>query len=167
MSRGGIGDTTGTMQFAMKAYGVVRMPEDIIGPDRFMQILLMLLDQFRNRYLSFERFQAAVEFAAQQKLDWYFHDWVETNSVASHAIAAVNPREGGVDVQVRRTGMARFPLEIRVTTEDGTEIVKRISYESEVQTLSFTTPSPPKRISSAGFVTPNTAAMVLRICGMS
>lgn len=129
-----------------KSYQVVQMLADMVGPDRFMQILLRILDQFRNQYLSFEQFQAAVEAVAEQKLDWFFHDWVETDGRMSYAIAAVNAHNGAIDVQVRSTGTARFPLEVQVNTEDGAQIVKRISPQSEVQTLNFITSSPPTRI---------------------
>ncbi len=129
-----------------KAYAVVRMLEDVMGADRFLRLLQTLLDRYRYRRLSFDDFQATAEAVAGQKLDWFFHDWVDTNGAASYAIESVRPREGGAQVQIRRTGTARFPIEVRLTMDDGSQTIRRIALEPEVQTLDFATPGRPKRV---------------------
>ncbi len=129
-----------------KAYGVVRMLEDLMGKDRFFHLLETLLDRYRYKVLSFDRFQSVAEEAAGQKLDWFFQDWVNTNGVASYSMENVKRREGGVSVQIRRTGTARFPLEIRLTMEDGSQITKRILHEPESQRMDFEVSGEPKLI---------------------
>jgi hypothetical protein len=120
-----------------KAFAVVRMLEELMGTDRFLRLLRYLLDTYRYKYLSFDDFQAAVEEAAGRKLDWFFHDWVDTNGVASYAIERVTTRDRSAQVQIRRTGAARFPVEIVLTMEDGSQVAKRIAHELEEQTLDF------------------------------
>jgi aminopeptidase N len=129
-----------------KSYAVVRMLEELMGSERFLQFVNTLLEQYRYQYLSFDAFQATAEKIAGQKLDWFFHDWVDTNGVASYAIEGVHTSESGVQVQVRRTGTARFPIEVRLTAEDGSQNTRRIAVEQEVQTLDFAGAGRPKRI---------------------
>jgi hypothetical protein len=129
-----------------KAYTVVRMLSDIMGADRFLQLLHTLLDGYRYQFLSFDDFQAAAETAAGQKLDWFFHDWVDTNGVAGYAIESVQTHDGHVQVQIRRTGTARFPVEVRLTTDDGVQTVRRIAPEPDLQTLDFAATGQPRRV---------------------
>ncbi|MBN2321680.1 MAG: hypothetical protein JXR49_21555 [Acidobacteria bacterium] len=113
---------------------------------RYWHWIEILLDRYRYKYLSFDDFQAVAEEAARQKLDWFFHDWVNTNSVASYAIEDVKQREEIVSVKIRRTGTARFPIEIRLTMEDGTQTTKRILYEPDFQVLNFEDSGEPELI---------------------
>lgn len=129
-----------------KAYAVVRMLADMLGTDRFLQFLQALLDRYRYQLLSFDDFQAAAETAAGQKLDWFFHDWVDTNGVAGYVIESVQPGEGRVQVRIRRKGTARFPVEVSVTTEDGVKSVQRIAPDPELQTLDFAAAGKPTRV---------------------
>jgi aminopeptidase N len=120
-----------------KAYAVVRMLADMMGPDRFLELLHTLQDRYRYRFLSFDDFQAAAETAAGRKLDWFFHDWVDTNGVAGYAIERVEAHDGRIPVRIRQTGTARFPVEVSLTTEDGVQSVQRIAPEPDTQTLDF------------------------------
>jgi hypothetical protein len=129
-----------------KAFTVVRMLEDLMGSERFTQLLTTLLDRYRYRYLSFDDFQAQVEAVAGRKLDWFFHDWVNTNGVAGFTLEDVRMRDGSVEVRVRRIGNARFPVEVQVTLEDGAQTIQRIAPEPEVQTLIFPAASKARRV---------------------
>lgn len=120
-----------------KGYAVVRMLEDLIGREQFLQMVNGLLDRFRYQYLSFDAFQCAAEKSAGRKLDWFFHDWVDVSSVASFAIENVAQDPSGVHVRIRRTGTARFPVEVQVTNGNGVASVRRIAWEPEVQTIEF------------------------------
>ncbi len=129
-----------------KAYAVIRMLEDLIGTDRFAQLVQRLLERYRYQYLSFDDFYSTAEAISAQKLDWFFHDWVNTNAVASYAVEGVQRHETGVHVQIRRTGAARFPVEVRLTMRDGAQAVKRIAYDQEIQTVEFPATGEPKRV---------------------
>jgi hypothetical protein len=129
-----------------KAYAVIRMLEDLMGADRFFELVRGLLDRRRFQYLSPDDFVKAAEGAAGRKLDWFFHDWVDTNAAGGFAIDAVEKGERGVRVRIRRTGAARFPVEIRLTMDDGVQAVKRASYEPEVETLEFPVAGQPKLV---------------------
>jgi hypothetical protein len=129
-----------------KAYTVVRMLSDMMGPDRFLQFLRTLQDRYRYQFLSFDAFQAAAEAAAGRKLDWFSHDWVDTNGVAGYAIESVEAHGGSIQVRVRRTGTARFSVEVRLTTEDGAQSVQRIAPEPDTGTLDFAAAGQPRRV---------------------
>jgi hypothetical protein len=129
-----------------KAYAVVRMLEDLVGAERFLQIVQTLLECYRYRYLSFDDFQAHVEAISGRQLDWFFQDWVDTNGVAGYSIEDVQPHDGSVEVRIRRTGSARFPVEVQLTVEGGAQARQRIAPEPEVQTLIFPAASKPRRV---------------------
>ena len=129
-----------------KAYAVVRMLADMMGPDRFVQFLRSLQDRYRYQFLSFDDFQAAAEAAAGRKLDWFFHDWVDTNGVAGYAIESVEAHDGRIPVRIRQTGTARFPVEVSLTTEDGVRSVQRIAPEPDTGTLDFAAAGQPRRV---------------------
>ncbi len=129
-----------------KAYAVIRMLADLVGAERFQSALRGLTSDYRHRILPAEEFQRAVETVAERNLDWFFQDWVEGNSTARFAIEQVTARDGTVEVVVSRTGEARFPVEVKVTTADGKESVKRMAHDAERQTLVFPSTSPPKRV---------------------
>ncbi len=129
-----------------KAFGVIRMLEDLMGKDHFLKLIQILLERFRYQYLSFEDFQAVAEEEADRQLDWFFHDWVNTNSVASYVIEDVQRREKGISVKIRRMGTARFPIEIGVMMDDGSHIMQRIAHEPEVQFLDFEISGVPKLV---------------------
>lgn len=120
-----------------KGWTVMRMLEDLMGAPQFLGFVQSLQEQYRYRYLSFDDFQSAAERAAGRDLKWFFHDWVNTNGIAAYAIEAVEEVGDGVSVRIRRTGSARFPVEVRMTTATGGDTVKRIAPELEVQTLIF------------------------------
>ncbi len=129
-----------------KAYAVIRMLENLIGTGPFHQLLQALLKDYRYRYLSFDDFKAAAEAASSQKLDWFFHDWVDTGAVACYSIQEVQQSEHSVKITIRRNGTARFPVEVRLKTQDGVQIVKSIAYQLDVQTLDFPDVGEPKRV---------------------
>jgi hypothetical protein len=129
-----------------KAFRVIRMLEDLMGEDRFLQFAQALLERFRYRCVSFDDFQAAAEEFAGRKLDWFFHDWVDTNGVASYAVDSVESAGGGIDVRIRRTGTARYPIEVRVTAADGARAVQRLAVEPDLQTLHFAVPAAAARV---------------------
>jgi hypothetical protein len=87
-----------------------------------------------------------VEAIAGRQLDWFFQDWVNTNGVAGWAIEDLQPHDGSVEVRIRRTGSARFPVEVQLTVEDGTQAFQRVAPEAEVQTLIFPAASKPRRV---------------------
>lgn len=129
-----------------KAYVVIRMLADLTGPDRFLSIMRTLTSDYRHRCLASEDFQRTVEAFADRELDWFFQDWVDGNAKARFAIEQVTARDGTVEVVVRRTGEARFPVEVRLTAADGRESVQRMAYDAGRQTLVFSSTSPPKRV---------------------
>jgi aminopeptidase N len=136
----------GTVISHEKAYAVVRMLADLMGPERFLDFLRDLLRRFRCRILSFDDFRSAAEETAGRDLGWFFHDWVDTNRVAGYAIENVRNRDGHVEVVVRRTGTARFPIEIRVTTNQGVQMVQRIAPDPDLQTLVFEAAGQPANV---------------------
>lgn len=129
-----------------KAYAVVRMLEDLLGEERFVRLLKTLQERYRYRLLSFDDFQKVTEELAGRKLDWFFHDWVDTNAVAGFAVESMTRSKEGVEVAIRRTGAARFPVEVRLTMADGTQLLQRIAYEPEVQTLLFDVKGEPQKV---------------------
>ncbi len=120
-----------------KAYAVIQMLEELLGRETFLKLVRTILERCRNRYLSFEDFEAAAEEVSGQQLGWFFRDWVDGNKVLSYAIEGVEQTAEEARVKVRRTGTAGMPLELEVTCEDGTRVRRRIARESDVQTISF------------------------------
>jgi aminopeptidase N len=129
-----------------KSYAVMRMLADLMGPERFLQLLQTLLGRYRGRYLSVGDFQKEAEAAAGRDLGWFFHDWVDTNQTASYAIEAVRGGDTSIQVNIRRTGTARFPVSVELRMADGTRQVKRIDPAPEAQTLTFAAAHDPIRI---------------------
>jgi hypothetical protein len=129
-----------------KAFRVIRMLEDLMGKERFFSLVQRLLERYRYRYLSFDAFQKEAEEVSGQKLDWFFNDWLNTSKTARFEVEDVQKQDESVQVRIRRLGDARFPIEVRLTLEDGTQFTKRIAYEPEIQILEFAASGNPKSI---------------------
>jgi len=128
-----------------KAYTVIQMLEELMGPARFREFARKLMRDYRFRFLSHEDFEKAAADAYGEPLDWFFHDWLDANKKLGYEIADVRHENGHATVRIRQTGDAMVPLPIAVKTSDGRTHRLQLKQAPGEQSLSFETVAAPVR----------------------
>ncbi len=133
-----------------KGYAVVRMLEELMGPDNFRKAIDECLREFAHKAMSDDDFRQVCEKYAQRDLRWFFTDWVTTSkSLAYSVIDTVTSEQAGrhlVEVTLARSGEIRLPVPVRVTFEDGSHQTKWSDRKVDYPVLTFEGASPLKEV---------------------
>ncbi|HEX6939923.1 MAG TPA: M1 family metallopeptidase [Longimicrobiales bacterium] len=124
-----------------KPSAVYRMLQAYLGDDAFRRGLRRYYERNALRHVTLDDFQAAMEEAAGQELDWFFDQWFRTTATLDYAVreARAERRDDGrwvTRVEVERAGDAWMPVVLeaggaRVTIEsrDRRQTVEVVSAE--------------------------------------
>lgn len=103
-----------------KGFAVIQMLEQVVGPERFLELTRSLQRQYRWSRITPSQFRVEAEAAAGMPLDWFFTDWVENPRVLRAEIESANTlQDGATEVIVRQTGTAHMPIVCEVARENG------------------------------------------------
>ena len=128
-----------------KAFAVIQMLEEVMGKEKFLRLVRLLLERYRGRYLSPQAFEAAASEVHGASLDWFFREWVHENKVLTYEIESVAQSGGQTRVKVKRTGAATLAMPLEVTFADGAKMRQTIAADPETQELNFTSAARPVR----------------------
>lgn len=120
-----------------KAYAVCAMLRDLLGPEKFQDVIRTLIRERSGRLISEADLVAACEAALGEKLDWFAADWIDGRATFDYAIQSVRASDGGWNVEVARTGTAAFPALVQLMTEDGRTLRQRVDRTRAADTLHF------------------------------
>jgi hypothetical protein len=119
-----------------KGFAVIQMLEQVVGPERFLELTRRVQRQHRWSHITAAEFIREAEAAAGQPLDWFLGDWVENDHVLSAEVESVEEsKDGTVEIAVRQTGTARMPMVCEIAREDGSRTLLTVAREPERQVL--------------------------------
>lgn len=102
--------------------------EYILGEEVFADALLRYYNDWRFKHPTSLDFMRVMEKESGMVLDWYHEYFVETTKTIDYGVVAVE--RGGLfgkaDIVLERTGVMPMPLDVRVTLEDGSEMIYHI-----------------------------------------
>ncbi len=113
-----------------KGYAIVLMLEHLAGEDTFRDIAKTILKRFAHQAIEVGNFQGVCEEVTDQKMDWFFHQWVYTNDTLDYAIDDVKTTETNtkqqIVVSVEAKGSALMPIDVLLRFNDGSIVKDRI-----------------------------------------
>jgi hypothetical protein len=89
--------------------------EHTLGEERFLTALRLYIDRWRWRHPTTADLQAALEEGAGEELDWLFEPVVYGRGVVEYRVIELDDARAIVE----RRGEVRFPVDVRMTYEDG------------------------------------------------
>ncbi len=134
-----------------KALAIVNMVVHLIGEKEFDRVLIQLLRRYDKRVVTAEDFQRVVEEVAGQDLGWFFEQWLKTDKILDYQLGEIKTNPSGdkyvttIEVTSRRGG-ARMPVVVKVSLEDGEEVLEQAKGQQRRERLKITTISPPRRV---------------------
>ena len=134
-----------------KSLAIVNMLVHLIGEKEFDRVLIQLLRRYYGRIVTAENFQQVVEEVTGQDLGWFFEQWLKTNKILDYQLGEIKTNPAGneyvttIEVTSRRGG-ALMPAMVRVSLEDGGEVLEKVKGQQRRERLKITTTSPPRRV---------------------
>ncbi len=130
-----------------KGYLVNRALEGVIGREAMFETLRLMYERYNHEVASVELLQQTAEEVTGQDLDFFFNSWLYGDDFIDVAVNQFVSRETDTegfetDVQLIKSGQARYPVTIRVTTEDGETVDQTWEADSEEGLLTFSTATP-------------------------
>lgn len=130
-----------------KGYLVNRALEGILGKDTMFEVLRTMYERYNHEVASVDLLQQVAEEVSGQDLDYFFNSWLYGDDFIDVAVNQFVSRETDTkgfetDVQLIKRGQARYPVTVRVTTEDGETVDQTWEADSEEGTLTFSTATP-------------------------
>ncbi len=95
--------------------------ERTLGEERFTSALRAYADRWRWRHPTIADFQAALEESTGESLDWFFRPLVYGTGVVDYQVTSLDGGRAVVD----RRGDVSYPVDVRVTFDDGTSRTER------------------------------------------
>src|SRR5262245_24967774 len=96
------------------------------------------LAQYRFKHPTGADFRAALERSLGNQ-SWFFDDYLGDGGLIDYAIAPIERSANGSIVQVRRAGIVRAPVEVRITLADETRRTE--TWDGQQSSTSFTFPA--------------------------
>ncbi len=98
---------------------VYRMLQAYLGDERFVRGMRLYYERNKLRHVTLDDFQAAMEEAAGEDLDWFFDQWFRTTATLDYIVrdASTTRRDDGrwvTRVDVERVGDAWMPVVLQV-----------------------------------------------------
>jgi len=91
----------------------------VLGDELFLAALQHYFDQWKFCHPYFEDFRNSIIQYTKVDLNWFFDQWLESEETIDYRLVSVRPAgEGKYRIQLERKG-ATMPLDIRLTTADG------------------------------------------------
>lgn len=125
-----------------KAYAVCAMLRDLLGAEKFRDVIRTLLRERAGGLVREADLIAACENAVGGRLDWFVADWIDGRATFDYAIKSVEQTDAGWNVTVARLGTGSFPAWVKVTTKDGGTFRQRVDRAKAADVLCFRPASP-------------------------
>ncbi len=102
-----------------KSFTVIRMLESIVGKEIFLKIFREFISKYKGRSVDYATFKRICEQISGKNLEWFFHEWYETNAAVDYRISRTKTtvnKNGKLNVtcNLSRYGEAVMPLDIEV-----------------------------------------------------
>ncbi len=135
-----------------KAASVASMLEYLIGKEVFQKGFNHFYTEHRHELTTESDLQKSMELYYGKNLDWYFQQWFHTTKELDYAVgsvseAALSDGYYKIEIPVRQLASAIMPIDVKLTTQDGTTLLKRTIGQKKQETVTFTTESPFEEVS--------------------
>ncbi|MBF0289789.1 MAG: BamA/TamA family outer membrane protein [SAR324 cluster bacterium] len=135
-----------------KAALVISMLEYLVGKDTFQQGLSNFLNNHLYEISTEQDLKKSMELYYGEDLDWFFEQWFHTTKDLDYAIGNISEEElpnGQYKIQivVEQLASATMPVDVQVSTDNGTVIHKYTRGQEKEETIIFITESPLDKVS--------------------
>jgi tetratricopeptide (TPR) repeat protein len=124
-----------------KGFSIISALDSVLGRDIFERIYKKCLRICGGQRLSWRKLQMFYETESGQDLDWFFDQWVRSNTYLCYKIESQESRRKGnqylTEVRVKRLGTMRMPVPVKAVFEDATEQAKVTERNLDVSVLTF------------------------------
>jgi hypothetical protein len=133
-----------------KSYAVIKMLENVIGPFAFERVVAALLERYGGRIVTPKDMIRTCERVSEQKLGWFFDQWLYTNKKLDFKIT--DQVEGEVEgthmlrLKIKRLGDAKMPMRMKVFYKDGSQQIDQIKEDTVEAEVIFTSKSTMERV---------------------
>jgi len=122
-----------------KAIAVCRMLMNLIGEDKFYDLIREIVTKKAGGILTATEFLELCEETLGKPLDWFAADWIYSDAVLDYAVGEPEKVEGGWVVPVQRLGAASFPVVVEAVTTSGERLRARVDRTLEIDSVRFET----------------------------
>jgi len=128
-----------------KGFSIVSALDSALGRETFERIYKKCLQVYGGKRLGWRELQRFFEKEGGQNLNWFFDQWVRSNTYLCYKIEAQESNREGEDylsaVKVRRLGTMKMPVPVKAIFKDGSEQMKETDRNLEISVLTFTSKS--------------------------
>jgi hypothetical protein len=118
-----------------KAYEVCTMLKDLLGEDKFREVLRKIISEKKGGVLRNDDFVKYCKEASVESLDWFVAEWVDGNLALDYGVTSVDAAAG--QVEVSKIAGAAFPVVVEVETARGKQLRQRVARNKVVNRLTF------------------------------
>ena len=133
-----------------KGYSIISALDSVLGRDIFESIYKKCLRTYGGQRLSWRELQRFYEVESGQDLDWFFDQWVRSNTYLCYKIESQESqhKDGQYlsEVRVKRLGTMKMSVPVKTVFEDATEQVKTTERSLDVSVLTFASKSRLKEV---------------------
>lgn len=91
----------------------------IVGDEAFNRGIIRFFETWKFKHPEPWDLVRIMERESGLQLDWYYHQWVETNKLIDYGIARVEAGKGNTEIYLEKLGTMNMPLKVRLTLRDG------------------------------------------------
>ncbi len=118
-----------------KGYAIALMLEYLAGEDLFRKIARTTLERFAHQAIDVRNLQTVCEEITNQRMDWFFHQWVYSNDTLDYAIADVKTTKINskqqIVVSIEAKGSALMPVDVLLQFTDGSVVSRRVPLKEQ------------------------------------
>lgn len=133
-----------------KGYLLFRLLERMLGKKVMQDTENRLLQQYRNRPLTPEALQAALQQVSGKELEWFFLQWVRRSDTLDYAVQGVQQTQTDKGVKatitVQNLGKITMPMTIALKLENGETQLKLWDGAQASERLTYDLKSPLKEV---------------------
>jgi len=123
-----------------KSYTVLKMLESLMGSLNFEKVAAALLERFGGRIVTAKDFARICERIAEQRLGWFFDEWLYSDVKLDYKIDdQIEGEAEGINMlrlKVKRLG-GKMPIKVKVVYKDGSQQIDSIKEDTVEAELVF------------------------------
>ncbi|MBF0279045.1 MAG: BamA/TamA family outer membrane protein [SAR324 cluster bacterium] len=129
-----------------KAALVVSMLEYLVGKDVFRNGFKHFFNEYQYELATENDLRQSMELYYGKRLDWFFQQWFHTTKELDYALGPVIEEslpdgQNKIEISIRQISSGVMPVDVKLTTQDGSIFLKRTSGFQKEEKLTFFTES--------------------------
>lgn len=89
-----------------------------LGDEMFDKCMSAYYDKWKFRHPQPEDLQQVIEETSGKKLDWFFHDLIQTTDHIDYKLCKVKSENGNTEVVVKNSGQVNGPIPVTLSTDE-------------------------------------------------